>query len=260
MNSETDISVELYDLGRQEVTIRVQGVDVLLFKDSVDVSVEDPEELMPDIVRLFAWCVGVGMFSGASHEPSASRAELKERHFDSESRRLTWRVELEGIDRGAFRVLLNMLRARDLDSVEVRTVGSSAADTGPPPRLDHRALRYPGLPEPLPFSLEVELPEKSAAPHRLQIVFVDQPDQETVDEACTVLDKWTALLLLGGYPPENVDPRDSGVIPDLACQFDAFSVGQSFDAFLCDEASFNLIVSWAKRLHRTSAIDKVCVD
>jgi hypothetical protein len=110
-------------------------------------------------------------------------------------------------------------------------------------------LSYPRFAEPFPFTLDYEPPRRSQAPRRLLLAFAQELDDQLVETACSALRSWSLLLALGGFAPGGLEPRDSGALPQTPIPYDAFTIEQAFDIFLCDEAAFHAILSWAIGRH-----------
>jgi hypothetical protein len=245
MAQGSEIRIAVFDLPRQEIRVAVSGEGVLQLEENAHAFSGDREMVRPDIVQAFVDCASLGMFCGAENEPARSRARMLARQADIEKRDQTWRIELHAVDAGAFRILLNLLLAMDLDSVELASV--TEPDVAGPRRIDPVTIRYPGVIEPLPFAVDYQPPERSNEPRAVQLIYTRELDTELVERACSALEHWSTLLMLGGYAPSDLEPRDSSVLPDVPFQYDAFTVEQSFEFFYSDETAFGAIVNWARR-------------
>jgi hypothetical protein len=250
MDDHDFIKFDVIDAAEQSISVTAQGQKVLLFTSNLSEEELDPDEATPDPVESFVEAANLGMFAGADHAATASRGRIIARRFDPQSHLQTWQVDLAGVDKGAFRVLMNLLVALDLAGIEVKTVSDFPSLTHGRPRLNYSELVYPGRRDPLPFGLEISKPSRRSSDRSLQIVFVREPDEHVVEVVYRGLDFWTKLLSWGAYPIGRTPPQQSGAIPDWAYQNDAYSVVQAFpEYFGCDEASFNAIINWGQILH-----------
>ena len=247
MTQGIDIKVGLFDLPRQRIRIAISGAGVLQLEGNMQAHTGDPEEIKPDVIRVFTDCASLGMFCGAVNDPARSSARILASEADIEKREQIWRVELQAVDPGGSRVLLNVLRSMELESIEVASLEDPAGAAREAPMIDTMTVAYPGVPEPLAFSVDYEPPERSGQPRAVQLIFTREPEEVLVERACSAFEKWSLLLMLGGYAPADLEPQESTVLPDIPFQYDAFTVEQSFELFLSDETAFGAIVNWARR-------------
>ena len=250
MDNDIFIEFEVMAAGEQTIQIIAQGRGVSLFEMNASNLQIDTDEVMPDVVELFVRATNLGMFCGAAWPAQASRGAVVAKRFDAQRQLQTWQVALAGIDEGAFRILMNLLRALDLTRIEVKPLSSSSPLMGAGPWLNYLDLAYPNYHDPTPFGLEISQPLRLSKDRAVQMVFAGEPDERVVEIVYQGFEIWTALLLCGGYPIERTPPRQSGAIPDLAYQHDAYSIVQAFpEYFGCDEASFNAVINWGQILH-----------
>jgi hypothetical protein len=241
--------LELVDAPAVDLVVRVQGVDVGHFEGNgdteLDTMVDNPLDTFEQAVRL--GMLGEGTLAGLSSE------------LDLKAQSQTWRCRAEGVDPGALRVLVNMLAARDLASVDVVAVALAGAP--PAPVVDVRSARYPAPPAPLGFVVERIPPLRGSKDRVVQLVFAEPLEIGVAREVCEALEVWDRLLSWGGYPVPGEPPDRTGAMAEPAFQLDAWTVEQSFpELFLCDEASFDAVVGYARRLHRRGAmVDRVRV-
>ena len=249
------------DIPTQDIVVSIQGPDVELLEPNASADVEDPDLVIPDLVELFAQAARLGMWSGASSHPTESSAEVLASHHDPGQRKQTWHVRLNQIDRGGFRILYNLLTARTLDAISIQTGSPNGQEPLRGPMLECPPARFPDLFQPLPFKVDYAEPERSTKDRVVRIIFASPLDEPQTERAYAALETWTNLLLLGGYPPPELPPRESGAVPDLAFLLDPWTIEQAFtEVFLCDEAAFVAIVNWAHRFHATGAlIDRVII-
>jgi len=254
------VEFRVADVPTQDIVITIQGPDVGLLEPNAPADVEDPDLVMPDLIELFAHAARLGMWSGGASEPTESSAEVLASHHDPGQRKQTWHLRLNQVDRGGLRILYNLLTARTLDAISIRT----ESQTGPEPRrvrmLDRPLARFPDPFKPLPFQVDHAKPERSKD-RVVHIIFSSPLDESQTDHAYAALETWTNLLLLGAYPPPELSPRESGAVPDLAFLLDPWTIEQSFtEVFLCDEAAFVPIINWAYRFHATGVpIDRITI-
>ncbi len=238
------------DTPSQDVTVSIQGPDVELFEPDARPEPLDPDLVIPDVVALFVEAGRLGMWSGGTENPAESCAEVLAFEHRATRWQRTWRIRLTQIDRGGFRVLYNLLSARDLESISIQSE-KWPDQPGRVHLLEEPPARFPELFKPAPFKIDYVRPERSKD-RVVRIVFANPLDEAQTAQAYAALEVWTRLLLLGGYPPPGMVPEASGAIPDLAFLLDPWTIEQSFtEAFLCDEAAFVAPVNWATRLHLT---------
>jgi hypothetical protein len=250
MGDREYVKFDVIDAAEQSISITAQGPEVLLFTSNVSEEELDPDEATPDPVESFVEAANLGMFAGADHAVTASRGRIIARRFDPQHQLQAWQVAMAGVDKGAFRILMNLLVDLDLTGIEVRTVSDLSSLTDGRPSLNYSELAYPGHSDPLPFRLEISMPSRRSKDRSLQIVFVREPDERVVEAVYRGLEVWTNLLLWGGYPIGRTPPKQSGAIPELAYQHDAYSIVQAFpEYFGCDDASFNAVINWGQILH-----------
>jgi len=234
-------SVLVFDAFPQDLAINVHGPDVFLF--ACNRSKDDPaaQESLPDPVELFVVALNQQMFPRAGEARCLSRALILDRSTDLARGNQFWRLRIEDAHPACLRVLMNLLTARDLTTVEVR--GSVSGPRAH--RLDLVNLPYPPARPRLPFVLEREESTRAFSDRLIQIEFSKPPSDQSVDSLSAVLGMWCDLLLLGGYPPADLDPRESGVLPDGPIVLDEITVQMAFpDAFQADDAAFNCMLNY----------------
>lgn len=257
MTEENRVVFEVLDTGTQELSVSIVADEVLFFEHNArQIPPEDPDDVIPDPVEVYIHAMNLGMFSGAGVAPRYSGGAMVERKVDPAQKKQSWEISVRGVDRGAFLILLNMLRARAPEAVAVRS--RPASQSAPPPSmLDPAAIQYPDAFRPLPFRLDWE-EAVSSHDRAVQMVFAGEPDDHTIDAVYAGFEVWTRLLLLGAYPDEDRHPRRSGAFPSPAFLFDAYTIEQSFEeAFLCHEDAFKAVVNWAHRVHAACPIDEL---
>jgi hypothetical protein len=239
MASQSTPRIRVFDSFPQELVIEARGPDVALFVSGSVVGDADPETF-PDPVELFLAAVNEQMFPGPVGKGCTCRATLIDRSVDRADGAGAWRLRLEGVHPGCLRVLANLLAARELDAASIH---GASADTRARP-LDPMSVLYPPARSTLAFVVEREDAIRAFRDRLVQIEFVSPPPDDVVDRLFDTLDVWTKVMLLGGYPPEDMEPRESGVFPDGPILLDERTVQHAFpEAFQCDESAFNCVVN-----------------
>jgi hypothetical protein len=239
MSAGPSLSWQVFDQLPQDLEIEVAGPDVALFAPNRPADDPAPDEAIPDPVQLFVGAVNQKMFPLLADRRCTSSAWLVDSAADFACVRQVWRLHIEEADLAALRVLANLLAARALDSVEVRAKAS-----GQPRRLDPLKLPYPSARANLPYALEREEAIRESRDRLIQIELARPPSDEVYDGLSAVLGLWSNLLLFGGYPPEDLSARESGVFPDGPILLDEVTVQMAFpELFQADEAAFNCMLN-----------------
>jgi hypothetical protein len=221
------------------------GEGILYFEDNArGTPRQDDDGVSPDVVSVLAGLANRGML-GNGDAPWLARASVADVRRDLGAACQQWRLQLEAVDRGALRVLANLLVARGMDAVSVQAL--------PPGESVHsQTLPYPPRPAALPFELILEPPPSRHSDRVVQIVFAAPLSEDVASQVVQDLEAWTDAVLLGGYAEDGQAPQSAGGLPDSAYRLDAFSVEQSFmEAFESAEAAFDAVVLYAARLHHT---------
>jgi hypothetical protein len=220
----------------QTLRIEVRGADVARLEGNRSAGEEQSENAVPDVVERWVRAINAGLLGGPS-----CRAAVIYRHHDGDSGHQLWDVRIEAVDWGAFRVLRNLLLARDFDERSVRTL-VTLPDGGR--MLDGEVLGFPTLPKTLPF--DVRRPASAESAELCVEIAFGLPTDEVIDNAVAALDLWAELVVWGGYAPWELDPRESGSIPRGAILYDEFTVLQGFERpFRADMAAFDAPISYA---------------
>jgi len=249
---EPALDFAVLDRNEQEIVITVTGQDVAQFEGNRQSRPLKNERALPDPVQAFIGAARLGMFTDSSRPPWQSGAELLDTEVELAKSQQTWRVGLRNIDRGAFRVLTNILRARLLDSIAVKTI-SPAVTPGPVSApIDLQGLAYPGPHKPTPFVLDYEMPDRMSQNRYLQLNFACEPDNSVAETVFGGLDTWAWLMMLGGYPGDNMHPSQSAAVPEPAFLLDPRTIEHAFpDLFLCDDDCYAAVINYAQILHRS---------
>jgi len=250
MLAEPALDFQVMDRNEQEVLISIEGEDVHNFKDNLQGPPPENELTLPDPVQAFVDAARRGMFTNSTTPPWQSGAELLKKEVDLPASKQTWRVLFRNIDPGAYRVLTNILRARLLNSISMKTISPIAA--GPDDALiDLKGLAYPSPYQPIPFDLNYETPTRSSRDRYVHLIFAAEPDDATAAIVFAALETWTWLMLLGGYPSDDMHPKQSAAVPEPAFLLDPRTIEQPFpDVFLCDDDCYAAVINWAQVLHQ----------
>src|SRR5262245_32512670 len=165
---------EVLDLWPQDLRIRIRGGDVL----SMQPHAPDDLEALPNLGQLVVSAARAGLFGGADSPPWAAAAELLATEVDLDAQEAAWRIRLDRIDPGAFRIIWNLLGVMDLAEAYLGTDDAPAAERVRPPRLDLARLAYPAAYRSLPFT--VSAPSMLSNDRSIQIVFAAPPSDAQV--------------------------------------------------------------------------------
>jgi hypothetical protein len=78
----------------------------------------------------------------------------------------------------------------------------------------------------------------------LQVEFPTPPPDELVDSVSDVIKLWCDLLLLGGYPAEDFEPREAGVMAEGPLLYDEYTVQVAFpEVFQADDKAFDAMLN-----------------
>lgn len=250
MELKTEIKFDVVDASEQEILITAQGDEILLFEENAaHAKTVDPDAILPEVVEVFVRAANLGMLGGVSHFPWQSKAEVLNKAIDLEQKVQTWKVALHNVDKSAFRILLNLLQARNFNRIVMQTLEPPLVSSNFSVKLNPDDLHYPLYFKPIPFRLDIETPEQPSKDRSIQISFLKEPDDQLVNNIYLAFETWTDLLLLGGFPDTDTSPRKAGAFPDLTYLHDAFTIEQAFDIFISDEAAFYAIINYAQCLH-----------
>ena len=220
----------------QELSIQVSGSDVVLLAPNRLQDDPDPSNALPDPVELFAAAVNQQMFPRTEPRSAPSSARILERSTQLAQGEQTWRLRLDHAHASCLRILANLLRARDFDSAVVRASKPSQQAHS----IDPTQLAYPPARTNLPFAVEHEEVIRALSDRLIQVEFARQPSDALYEGLSAVMELWCDLLLLGGYPPEGMHPREAGVLPEGPLLLDEVTIQLAFpEAFLADDAAFN---------------------
>lgn len=253
------LMTQIYHLPEQQIEVIASGENLRLLEENVPIEQRDDEEVMPDLVKLLCQCINYGMFSGNSYHPETSHAKLLHANFSADTNTQHWRFEIKHVDIGVLRVLLNMLSAREVDSLSIHSINANIKSQAKSIDIDN--IDYPAHYGSLPFIVEHDTPEFAKDDRILQISFQNELTPQELESIYIILQQWVNLLLLGGFAPDDLPAIRSGTVPDLAFLFDPLTIEQSFsEIFSCDEAAFNAILNWCVKLNPQIKVNKITIS
>jgi hypothetical protein len=248
--AEAVLDFAIEDRIEQDLAIEVKGLDVRQFSVNRQEELRTGEAVMPDPVEAFVAAAKLGMFADSSNPPWQSGAEVLGKQADLAEKRQSWRVRLQKVDRGALRVLTNMLRARVLESISVKTV--SAAGAPKAALVEPHLLPYPRRSESVPFAVDYEMPDRASRDRYLHFIFRSEPEDAVTEAVFRALESWSCLLTLGGYPDEDMLPSESIADPEPAFLLDPNTIEQAFpNAFICDDDCYAAVINFARIVDRS---------
>lgn len=194
----------------------------------------DPDEVTPDPLDWLAGMIADGWFGPPPSGPPSGPPALilHQTHFDATGPRQIWQVTAQNLAPGLWRILANLLVARGLTRLSLRSEGA-ASD------CDLSALPYPPPPRATLFTLDHQTPDLAERERWLELELAAPPDEASLARLYAIMDRWVRLLALGAYPRARHSPRDAGILPDLAVLTAPTLLFQGIEiAFACDEAAF----------------------
>jgi hypothetical protein len=216
---------------------------------------KDPDAL-EQIERSFAQftiAAATGMFAGDAAPPTESlfrvdrqeRRELEIRH----------RCTVRGIDRGAFRVLLNVAAeiSRRGEPLETVTIWSGTTVREDSDLGEILGRRYPGRAKRVPFELELrEFFYENREPV-IRMEFPRQPSDEEFERIKAMMEAWDHIVMFGGYL--DFDDREGDILPEPGEFFlaEPMVIEHQIYAYQGPEESFNAVINMAVRLHESGS-------
>ena len=178
----------------------------------------------------------------------------------SASSGLKRRLRIQGIDPGAWRVILGSylaasVRGFPLQRLELVSLNRLSADELS--AQDAFVIPYPEEPEELAFPVERSVLGSSYKNRLIRICFEEPPDDEVVRELISALLSWDQLLW-GGYPLEGQSPMQNATDASEVYLVDPLTVEHPLPAFLGSDYAFDAVVCMAWWFHeRGSRISRV---
>lgn len=205
--------------------IEAEGPGLALFAAHAAPEV-DPDEVTPDPLEWLAGMIADGWFG------TLPALTLHQTQFDPTGPRQIWQVTAQNLAPGLWRILANLLVARGLTRLSLRSEGA-ASD------CDLSALPYPLPPRATLFTLDHQTPDLAERERWLELELAAPPDDASLNRLYAIMDRWVRLLALGAYPRPGHSPRDAGILPELAVLTAPTLLFQGIEiAFACDEAAF----------------------
>lgn len=171
----------------------------------------------------------------------------------SRVRRVWW---VEGIQAGAWRVLLNMLDTMHHVAAPLASVRLLSTDIAEPRLIwrDVMRLPFPSRSATLPFELEVERSMEDTSEPLIRLAFLREVDDAALQRLASMFSAWDNLVVRGGYW-ENL--RDREAIPDveesLSSQQTYLAAADTVEHLLYeqigDAAAFDALVNMAFKLN-----------
>jgi hypothetical protein len=213
---------------------------------------KDPDATLEQTERSFSHFVvaaEAGMFAGDGVPPSESlfRVELHER----QGRETHYRCQVRGIDRGAFRILLNVAaevarQGEPLDAVVISGGTPGQATSGLNEIL---ARKYPGRAKVLPFQLTLS---KFFFQNREPLIRMElrrRVTDEDFERIRTMVQAWDHILMFGGYL--DLADRDGDILPEPGEFYlvEPLVIEHLIYAYQGPPESFNAVINMAVKLH-----------
>jgi hypothetical protein len=243
---EPSIAFDVYEGREQTLFISVTGSDVLEFEGNVEKEPDSRTRALPDPVQVFITVAQHGMFAHPMTLPWLSTAELIDKKVYLAGRKQSWHVSLRNIDHGALLVLANMLLARQLDSIEIRSAVPEKKDPSGTHFTDITQLVSPVLRTDTSFRVDYEVPDRASRERVIELTFAREAE-EFAERVYAALESWAMLLMLGGYPGPKQRPYQSAALAEPAFLLEPETIQLEFpDLFLSAEDSFAAIVNYAQ--------------
>lgn len=212
--------------------IEAEGPGLALFAANAPPQA-DPDEVTPDPLDWLAGMIADGWFG----PPPA--LTLHQTQFDPTGPRQLWQVTAQNLAPGLWRILANLLVARGLTRLSLRSARISPRSEGAASDCDLSALPYPLPPRATLFTLDHQTPDLAERERWLELELAAPPDEASLARLYAIMDRWVRLLALGAYPRPRHSPCDAGILPDLAVLTAPNLLFQGIEiAFACDEAAF----------------------
>lgn len=152
-----------------------------------------------EAIGLYVAGVNAGVFGGQRFDPARSAAAVTAWRPTDEA---TVDIACQGVERGAVRVLANLLR-RSLaqQPASVRVLLASGADDrlAATSAIGVDTLAYPLAPQDTPFAVDILSPERSLDPLHVRLGFADALSERELDLAAEELRIWIELVRRGAY-------------------------------------------------------------
>ena len=238
---------ELPFVARVNVPDTVRGAEL-----EIAFAGKDPDGTLEQTESFFSHFIvaaDAGMFAGNTVHPTDFFFQV-EAHQQS-GRETRYRCKVRGIDRGAFRILLNVAaeitrRGEALDTVAIWGGTSGQTTSGLNEIL---ARKYPGRANNIPFELTLSDFFFEDREPVIRMQFRRAPTDEEFERIRTMAEAWDRILMLGGYL--DIAERDGDLLPEPGEFFlaEPLVIEHDLYAYQGPEESFNAVINMAVRLH-----------
>jgi len=173
-----------------------------------------------------------------------------------------WEGRTRGATLAAYKTFIGVMCFGARYAVPVKQVAIvSVGGAGRPLSLETvlAPSNEPRLPTSLPFPVVREEPERYDKNRKVHVEFAAPPHTDQFAAAAKAVAAWDTLCL-GGFPPNDQAPEESGIAPGEIYLVDAYTLEHPIPLFEASEAAFNAIVNYAASLHgRGTAIRGVVI-
>lgn len=228
-------------------TVRGAELEIVFAGGGAEATLEQIEQSFSQ----FVVAAQAGMLSGDAVHPSESlfRVESHERR-SGETR---YRCSVRGVDRGAFRILLNVAaeicrRLEPLETVAIWGGTAGAQDSG---LAEILGRRYPGSARRIPFELRVsEFFFENREP-LIRMEFRRELLDDEFESIRTMVEAWDHILMFGGYL--DLDERDGDLMPEPGEFFlaEPLVIEHLLYAYQGPAESFNPVINMGVKLHES---------
>lgn len=199
----------------------------------------------------FTTAAAAGVFAGdaAPTAESLFRVDRQERR----GLEITHQCTVRGVDRGAFRVLLNVAAevSRRGGTIETVTIWGGTAGRQDSDLTEILGRRYPGRAKRVPFELELsEFFYENREP-LIRMELQRQPSDEEFERIKAMMEAWDHILSFGGYL--GLDERDEDMFPEPGEFFlaEPMVIEHLIYAYQGPPESFNAVINMAVRFHES---------
>jgi hypothetical protein len=205
-----------------------------------------PVDTFPDLVRFFASFVNEGFAVSNGNQYAKPSMTIDSVEFDAETVTQRWVASVQFLDTGYLRVLDNLLRTLELDSLQI-TLRQIENAANVRQVIDARLLAYPKLRVKPSFEVDYVAPptDVSLQSRKVQIEFRHHLAKDEAARYCESLNSWSELVGRSGFCPADLDPGDCGAMPSFAYQYDPQTIELGFEEyFVFDEACFVSVIAY----------------
>ncbi len=222
----------------QSLRISVAGVGVSYFAMLAGTPIARADAAMPDPVGILELAVATGLISGVDRARPAI-FKITDKGLNKDGKTFDWSVKTDNLDAGAYRILMNLLVAREMTSLHVTAIPAPASQLLP------LTFAYPASAVRAQFPIEYDPDMKLQSDRSIEIHLDSPPDDETLEQIYAMLAAWVQLPMFGGYAKHRQSPLESAALPDVAMLSEPHVVLQTFQmAFIADEAAFSTLINY----------------